>query len=40
MELSGSLGFLLRPVIRQLVGDMGLDTLQNCWDKAKLKWRV
>ena len=36
MELSGSLGVLLRPAMRQLEGDMGLDTLQSHRDRAKL----
>ena len=38
MELSGLLGVLLRPAHNAVRGDMGLDTLQSCRDRAKLKW--
>ena len=37
MELSGPLGVLLRPAHNAVRGDTGLDTLQSCRDRAKLK---
>ena len=36
MKPSRSLGVLLRPVMRQL--EEGVDTLQSCRNRAKLKW--
>ena len=38
MVVSESLGALQRHAMRQLGGDLGIDTLQGRRDKAKLKW--
>ena len=38
MELSGSVGVLVRHAVRHLEETWALDTLQSCTDRATLKW--